>query len=69
LLISKAFQNYKSPSNVSLMVSSTPTHDHYAAAFPSSLRSPRVPIFSYTNELVIIAKRKNHTRTQTQARG
>jgi len=69
LLISKGLQNYKSPPNMSSRVSSTSTHDHYAAAFPSSLRSSRVPISAHTKELVIIAKRKNHTRRQAQTKG
>jgi len=64
LLISMRFQNYKSPPNMSSMS----THDHYVAAFPSSLRSSGVPISTHTKKLVIFSKRKNHTKRQTQAR-
>jgi len=39
-------------------MSPTSTHDHQAAAFPLSVRSPRVPISAHTKELVIIAKTK-----------
>jgi len=39
-------------------MSSTSTHDHYVATFPSSLRSPGVPIYAHIKELMIIAKRK-----------
>jgi len=52
---------------MSSIVSSASMHDHYAATFTSSLRSPGVPIYVHTKELMIIAKRKNHTRRQTQA--
>jgi len=71
LLISKGLKNYKGPPNMSSTVSSTSTHDHYAAALtPSSLlRSPGVFISTHTRELVIIAKRKTHTRRQTQTKG
>jgi len=58
LLIRKGLQNYKSSSNVSSTVSPTSSHDYYVAAFPSSLRLPRVPISAHTKKLVIIVKRK-----------
>jgi len=69
LLISKGLQYNKGPPNMSSIVSSTSIHDNYATtSSPSSLRSPRVPISAHTKELVIITKRKNHTRIQTQAK-
>jgi len=49
-------------------VSSTSTHDHYAVAFPSSLRSPRVPISAQSKELVIIVKGKPHKKTDISKR-
>jgi len=58
LFISKGFQNYTSPPNMSLIVSSTVsltfTYHHYAVTFPSLLRSPRLPTSAHTKELVII---------------
>jgi len=65
LLISKGLQNYKSPSNMS----STTTHDHYAASFPSSLWSSGLPISAYTKDLVIIAKRKTTQEDKHKQRG
>jgi len=64
LLISKGLQINENSSKVGSTVNPTPNH---VEAFSSPLRSPRVPISTHTKGLVIIAKRKNHTRRQTQA--
>jgi len=49
-------------------MSPTSTHEHQAAASSSPLWSPGIPMSTHTKGLVIIAKRKNHTRRQTQTR-
>jgi len=49
-------------------MSPTSTHDHQVATSPLSLQPPGVPISAHTKELVIIAKKRNHTRIQTQVR-
>jgi len=51
----------KTSSKVGLIVSPIPIHDHQAATSPLSLRLPRVLTYAHINELMIIAKGKNHT--------